>query len=84
LTQIDAHIADFAEIGSLGVELRSRPWNSRDAGDVFGSVVTDPGVSGDTTLTIPNVVLVIFMMGLICFIPCALFVRGVVSNRNEI
>ena len=28
-------------------------------------------------------VVVIFIMGLICFIPFALFVRGVASNRNS-
>ena len=54
LTQIDAHVADFADIGSLGVELVSRPWNSRDAGMVLGGVSTESGVPGDTTLTIPN------------------------------
>jgi hypothetical protein len=54
LTQIDAHIADFAEIGSLGVELRSRPWNSRDPGNLLGVVNTAPGSAGDTTLTIPG------------------------------
>jgi hypothetical protein len=52
LTQIDAHIADFAEIGSLTVELLSRPWNSRDPGTVLGGVSTGPGVLGDTTMTI--------------------------------
>jgi hypothetical protein len=59
LTQIDAHIADFAEIGSMGVELKSRPWNSRDAGTFLGGASTDPGVSGDTTLTIPNLTVTI-------------------------
>jgi hypothetical protein len=54
LTQIDTYIADFAEIGSLGVELMSRPWNSRDAGTFLGAVSTEPGALGDTTLTIPN------------------------------
>jgi hypothetical protein len=28
-------------------------------------------------------VVVIFIMGMICFIPFALFVRGVVSNHNS-
>jgi hypothetical protein len=28
-------------------------------------------------------VVVVFIMGLICFIPSALFVRGVVSNRKR-
>ncbi len=38
----------------MGVELRSRPWNSRDPGTFWGSVTTDPGAAGDTTLTIPD------------------------------
>jgi hypothetical protein len=59
LTQIDAYIADFADIGSLGVELMSRPWNSRDAGTLLGGVSTQPGVLGDTTLTIPDLTVVI-------------------------
>jgi hypothetical protein len=54
MTQIDAHIADYAQIGSMGVELKSRPWNSREAGTLLGSVSTDPGVLGDTTLTISD------------------------------
>jgi hypothetical protein len=59
LTQVDAHIADFAELGSLGVELVSRSWNSRDVGTVLGSVGTDPGVLGDITLTIPDLAVTI-------------------------
>jgi hypothetical protein len=54
LTQIDIFIADFAEVGSLGVEVLSRPWDSRDSGTVLRSMGTSPGVLGDTTLTIPD------------------------------
>ena len=54
LTQIDAHIADFADVGSMGIDLRSRPLNSRQAGTVLGSVSTPAGAPGDTTLTIPG------------------------------
>ena len=55
MTQIEAHVADFAEIGSIGIELMTRPWNSREAGTFQGSAGSDLGAPGDTTLTIiPN------------------------------
>ncbi len=31
ITQVEALVADFAEIGSLTMELKSRPWNSRES-----------------------------------------------------
>jgi hypothetical protein len=43
----------------MGVELRSRPWNSRDAGTFLGAAATSSGVPGDTTLTIPNLAIAV-------------------------
>ena len=54
LHQIDVHIADFAAVGSMGIELRSRPWNSRQAGTVLDSISTPSGAPGDLTLTISD------------------------------
>ena len=54
LTQIEVHVADFAQISTLFVKLRFRPWDSRDAGTFLSSAATAPGIPGDTTLTIAD------------------------------
>jgi hypothetical protein len=55
VTQVAAHVADFAEIGSLTMEFRSRPWNSRDSGTGLGGVGTGGlGAPGDITISTPS------------------------------
>jgi hypothetical protein len=55
ITQVSAYVADYAEIGSLTMEFRSRPWNSWDSGIGLGGVGTGGlGVPGDITITTPS------------------------------
>ncbi len=60
ITQVAAHVADFAEIGSLTMELNSRPWNSREAGTVLGGSGTGGlGTAGDITITTSSLAVVV-------------------------
>jgi hypothetical protein len=60
ITQVAAHVADFAGTGSLTLELNSRPWNSREAGTVLGGVGTGGlGAPGDVTITTPGLAVLV-------------------------
>jgi hypothetical protein len=52
ITKVSAYVADFNTSGTLYLHMKSRPWNSREAGNDFdGSIGTTSGAAGDQTIT---------------------------------
>lgn len=53
ISKVEARVADFYSGGSMFVSLRSRPWNSRESGDLLGFTLSPVGGTGnDELLTI--------------------------------
>jgi hypothetical protein len=55
ITNVELYVADFYGSGSLWAYLRSRPWNSRDAGSTEGLALTPAGVAGDTLIQMSGI-----------------------------
>ena len=52
ITKVSAYVADYNTSGTLYLHMKSRQWNSRDAGtDFAGSIGTTSGAAGDQTIT---------------------------------
>lgn len=51
LTQVDLFVADFNPSGVMWIYLRSRPWDSREAGDTLGFTLTDDVTNNDRLIT---------------------------------
>lgn len=51
ITSISLHVADFNPTGVMWVYLRSRNWNSRDAGTTLSLTLTDNTTNNDRTIT---------------------------------
>ena len=54
LSQVDVHVADFADSGVFYIDLKSRPWASSVPGSLLGQSTTEVGSTGDTTVSLPN------------------------------
>lgn len=59
ITGVSLRIADYNPTGVAWVYLRSRPWNSRDSGDLEGVTLTDNSSSGDKTINMGSLNLTI-------------------------
>lgn len=51
ITGVTLYVADFNPTGVLWAYLRSRPWNSRDAGDTEGLTLTDNSSENDKQIS---------------------------------
>jgi hypothetical protein len=52
ISQVSLFVADFNPSGVLWAYLRSRPWNSREAGTTLGFTLTDNSTNNDKTVNI--------------------------------
>lgn len=55
ITQIRFKIADFNPSGVMYLQLRKRPWNSRDPGEVVRWTLSDDATNSDKTITISDI-----------------------------
>lgn len=55
ISSVSLHVADYNPSGVMWIYLRSRPWNSRDAGTTVSFTLTDNTTNSDKTVSITGI-----------------------------